>query len=118
MKGRLANAPSRTQKQLLGFLNKRGLYGYGSQQEKLLSWLPGQDTCDLDKVRLTHLDGSPLTVDEYDRMQRFIRLWHKLGWTIVETDLALIGMSRPPAGVVRDDLHARAACSTASTIFT
>ena len=56
-----------------------------------VNWLPTRDTCDLDKVRLTHLDGSILSVDEYDRMQRFIRLWHKLGWTIAETDLALIG---------------------------
>ena len=63
-------------------------------------WLPARDTCDLDKVRLTHLDGSVLTVDEYDRMQRFIRLWHKLGWTIDETDLALIGSSTSvPASV-------------------
>ncbi|CAG9932011.1 neuraminidase-like domain-containing protein [Candidatus Nitrotoga arctica] len=56
-----------------------------------VNWLPTRDTCNLDKVRLTHLDGSVLSVDEYDRMQRFIRLWHKLGWTIAETDLALIG---------------------------
>ena len=56
-----------------------------------LNWLPTRDTCDLDKVRLTHLDGSVLTPGEYDRIQRFIRLWHKLDWTIAETDLALIG---------------------------
>lgn len=62
-------------------------------------WLPARDTCDLDKVRLTHLDGSVLTVDEYDRMQRFIRLWHKLGWTIAETDLALMGTISSPASV-------------------
>jgi hypothetical protein len=56
-------------------------------------WLPpGPDTCNLDKVRLTHLDGSPITVDEYDGIHRFIRLWRKLGWTIDETDKALAGM--------------------------
>lgn len=56
-------------------------------------WTAPQDTCDLTKVRLVHLDGTPLTVDEYDRMQRFIRLWRKLGWTIDVVDKALVGLS-------------------------
>lgn len=51
------------------------------------------DTCDLDTVRLIHLDGSPLTVDEYDRFHRFIRLRRKLGWTINETDNAIVSLS-------------------------
>ena len=67
--------------------------------EEPLNWLPARDTCDLDKVRLTHLDGTSGDGGEYDRMQRFIRLWHKLGWTIAETDLALIGTSSSPASV-------------------
>jgi Tc toxin complex TcA C-terminal TcB-binding domain/ABC toxin N-terminal region/Neuraminidase-like domain/Putative peptidoglycan binding domain len=54
---------------------------------------PSLDTCDLDKVRLTHLDGTPITSHEYDRMHRFIRLWRNLGWTIDETDKALSGAS-------------------------
>ena len=45
-------------------------------------WQPAIDTCDLDKVRLTHLDGTPVDTDEYDRMQRFLRLWRKIGWSI------------------------------------
>ena len=32
-------------------------------------------------------------MDEYDRIQRFIRLWRKLGWTIDETDKALTGLA-------------------------
>jgi hypothetical protein len=67
-------------------------------RENRLTWLPARDTCDFDKVRLVHLDGSVLTVDEYDRMHRLIRLWHKLGWTIPETDLALIGTSSSAGG--------------------
>jgi hypothetical protein len=63
-----------------------------------VSWLPARDTCDLDQVRLKHLDGSALLPAEYDRIQRFIRLWHKLGWTIDETDHALIGL-HVPAGL-------------------
>ncbi|HLO30218.1 MAG TPA: neuraminidase-like domain-containing protein, partial [Anaerolineales bacterium] len=57
------------------------------------TWLPAQDTCDLDKVRLIHLDGTPLEVHEYDSMQRFIRLWRKTGWSIDETDKALAGLA-------------------------
>ncbi|MFF0284089.1 neuraminidase-like domain-containing protein [Rhodococcus aetherivorans] len=54
------------------------------------------DTCDLDKVRLTHLDGSPLTTEEYDRIHRFLRLWRRLGWTIGEADQALVALSSRP----------------------
>lgn len=52
------------------------------------------DTCDLDATRLVHLDGSPLTLEEYDCFHRFIRLWRKLGWTIDETDKAIIGLGK------------------------
>lgn len=76
----------------IGVVRPDGLL-VGDDRETPVPWLRGPDTCDLDKVRLTHLDGSVLIVEEYDRMQRFIRLWHKLGWTIAETDLALIGTS-------------------------
>ncbi len=58
-----------------------------------VGYIPTPDTCDLDKVRLTHLDGRELTVEEYDRIHRFIRLWRKMGWTIDETDKALVGLS-------------------------
>jgi hypothetical protein len=57
-----------------------------------VTWLPAQDTCDMDKVRLTHLDGTPVDEDEYDSIQRFIRLWRKVGWSIDETDKALTGL--------------------------
>ncbi len=79
----------------IGFINAQGLHG---AREQVIGWLPSQDTCDLEKVRLIHLDGTVVTSDEYDRMQRFIRLWHKMGWTIDETDKALIGLSTSPTG--------------------
>lgn len=75
----------------IGFVGENGLIDV--KTEKLVVWLPARDTCDLNKVRLTHLDGSSVDAEEYDRMQRFIRLWHKLGWTIDETDHALTGLS-------------------------
>jgi hypothetical protein len=75
----------------LGIIDSEGRLRNKDQQ--LVNWLPPRDTCDLEKVRLAHLDGSNVTEPEYDRMQRFIRLWRKLGWTIDETDQALIGSS-------------------------
>jgi receptor-binding and translocation channel-forming TcA subunit of Tc toxin/ABC toxin-like protein/neuraminidase-like protein len=79
----------------IGFINGDGLWGPG---EKRTNWLPAQDTCNLDKVRLKHLDGSPVTPGEYDRMQRFIRLWRRMDWTIDETDKALIGLATSHSG--------------------
>ncbi|GAX46345.1 hypothetical protein NIES4075_73660 [Tolypothrix sp. NIES-4075] len=75
-------------------INQQGMLQVGRQS--LVLWLPSPDTCNLDKVRLTHLDGNPVTVDECDRIHRFIRLWRKLGWTIDETDKALVGLSTHP----------------------
>jgi hypothetical protein len=80
---------------LIGYIDANGLHGW---DRKLLAWLPALDTCDLEKVRLIHLDGTVVTVDEYDRMQRFIRLWRKMDWTIDETDKALIGLAVYPVG--------------------
>ena len=94
----------------IGFINKEGSIISNGREvpEGPVGWRPPRDTCDLDKVRLAHLDGTPVVADEYDRMQRFIRLWRKLGggvsgtgctpaatngWTMPETDLALVGMS-------------------------
>lgn len=79
-------------KKPIGFIDPRSFL-VDSGREMPVRWLPPQDTCDLDKVRLVHLDGSVLTVNEYDRIHRFLRLWHKMGWTIDETDKALIGLS-------------------------
>lgn len=74
-------------------------YGYIVKDQLLadertaVEWLPIVDSCNLDTVRLIHLDGTSLTSEEYDKMQRFIRLWRKLGWTIDEVDKALAGLS-------------------------
>lgn len=51
------------------------------------------DSCNLNTAVLQHLDGTSLDIEEYDRIHRFIRLWRKLGWTIDETDKAIIGLS-------------------------
>jgi len=61
--------------------------------EVYLIFLEQKDSCDLDSALLQHLDGTSLTVEEYDRIHRFIRLWRKLDWTIDETDKAIVGLS-------------------------
>jgi DNA-binding transcriptional MerR regulator len=63
----------------------------GAVEQSTVTWSAVRDTCELDPVRLRHLDGTPLVSEEYDRLQRFIRLWRKLGWTIDEVDKALAG---------------------------
>jgi len=74
----------------IGSVTETGIWDLNGAR---LTWLPIRDTCDLARVRLIHLDGMPVTADEYDRMHRFIRLWRKLGWTIDETDKALTGLA-------------------------
>ncbi len=61
--------------------------------EVYLVFFEQKDSCDLDSALLQHLDGTPLTVDEYDKIHRFIRLWRKLGWTIDEIDKSIVGLS-------------------------
>ncbi|QYR21089.1 hypothetical protein KZ483_25785 [Paenibacillus sp. sptzw28] len=58
-----------------------------------LVFLEQKDSCDLDTALLQHLDGTPVTALEYDRIHRFIRLWRKLGWTMDETDQSIAGLS-------------------------
>jgi Tc toxin complex TcA C-terminal TcB-binding domain/Neuraminidase-like domain len=66
-----------------------------------VEWLPVLDSCDITSVRLVHLDGTSVTVPELDRLHRFIRIWRKLGWSVSETDAALVACSdRPGAGGV------------------
>jgi len=57
-------------------------------------WLPSVERCDLEKVRLRHLDGTELKPLEYGRILRFLRLWRRLGFTVAETDQLVYGLSR------------------------
>ena len=65
----------------VGWVSAIGLLG---RNENRLSWLPP-------------------SLDEYDRIQRFIRLWRKLGWTIDEVDKALEGLAT--SDITPDFLH-------------
>ncbi|MFI7596721.1 neuraminidase-like domain-containing protein [Actinoplanes sp. NPDC049681] len=71
-----------------GYLARPGVDGPGTR----IGWLPPADSCDLDRVRLIHLDGSAVTKAEYGRLHKFVRLWRALGWTVPETDEALAGL--------------------------
>ncbi|PIE70711.1 MAG: hypothetical protein CSA22_06040 [Deltaproteobacteria bacterium] len=79
----------------LSFIGNRGEKGvfHLIDGEIYLIFTEQQDTCDLDTALLQHLDGTPLTVNEYDKIHRFIRLWRRLGWSIDEVDQAIVGLS-------------------------
>jgi Tc toxin complex TcA C-terminal TcB-binding domain/Neuraminidase-like domain len=74
-----------------------------------IPWVGLGDDCDISKDRLQHLDGGSLTADEYDRIQRFLRLWRKLSWTMIELDAALkvlgvLAVSAPQTGTTPNGL--------------
>lgn len=48
--------------------------------------------CDLTLTRLRRLDGTPPDDDDLSRLQRFIRLWRKLGWSAQDLDRALVAL--------------------------
>jgi peptidoglycan hydrolase-like protein with peptidoglycan-binding domain len=52
---------------------------------------PSDASCDLDVLRLRHLDDAAPTLDdgEWLRLDRFVRLWRTLGWPMEDLDLAL-----------------------------
>ena len=79
------------------FIGNRGEKGifFVIADELYLILTEQKDSCDLDSALLQHLDGTSLIVEEYDKIHRFIRLWRKLGWTIDETDKAIVGLSAP-----------------------
>ncbi|HAK78015.1 MAG TPA: hypothetical protein DCM71_14170 [Runella sp.] len=77
------------------FVSERGEQGaFVVVEGKAYLWmLNQQDNCNLDTAILQHLDGTPLIEAEYDRIHHFLRLWRKMGWTIDETDKAIVGLS-------------------------
>jgi peptidoglycan hydrolase-like protein with peptidoglycan-binding domain len=48
--------------------------------------------CELNKTLIQYLDGNSLTDADAWKLQRFIRLWRKLGWTMPELDSALLSL--------------------------
>ncbi len=61
------------------------------------------DTCDTTKLKI-----NGLTAEVLDRIQRFVRLWRKLGWTILEVDRAVHALVPDPnTPVLTNDLLVR-----------
>ncbi|HWX17203.1 MAG TPA: neuraminidase-like domain-containing protein [Chthoniobacterales bacterium] len=46
-------------------------------------------SCDPGSMKLIHFDGSAISDHVLDRMHRFIRLYRKVGWSIVDLDRAI-----------------------------
>ncbi|GFF58704.1 hypothetical protein IFM46972_11182 [Aspergillus udagawae] len=62
---------------------------------RVVQWVLSENQgsgCNIDNVRLQHLNGDALGIDEWDRLHRFIRLWRKLGWRVEEVDRAIMGL--------------------------
>ena len=74
----------------------------------IIRWNAVVDSCNIDTVRIMHLDGTELKAHEWDDIQRFVRLWKRLGWTIDETDKALAGLGKvDPATEAEHSPHNR-----------
>ena len=53
--------------------------------------------CDFDQTLLQHADGQQANPIDFLRINLFVRLWRKLGWSIEETDRALTTFVPPSA---------------------
>jgi hypothetical protein len=51
--------------------------------------------CDLTKTRIQYLDGTTINNNDAYKIQRFIRLWRKLGWSMSELDTILRALGYP-----------------------
>lgn len=72
--------------------------------------LRGEAACDLDQIRLAHADGSSVPSTKLVRLNRIIRLWRKLGWSLAEFDSAAqvfgpVFRDDPPTAIRRTFLH-------------
>lgn len=59
------------------------------------------DGCDLDSLRLEHHSGEVPDSNTRIRLLLFIRLWRKLGWSLIDLDRAVIALG--PATTLNDD---------------
>ncbi|KAB5517989.1 hypothetical protein GE09DRAFT_1230663 [Coniochaeta sp. 2T2.1] len=64
-----------------------------------VTWEIPPESCSIDDTTIVHLNGTPLGLWEWDRINRFIRLYEKLqseSWTITQVDSALKGSWQVP----------------------
>ncbi|QII85021.1 hypothetical protein G3T20_10260 [Bordetella hinzii] len=55
---------------------------------------PAEQDCDPERMRLRHWDAKQptLAASEWQRLNRLVRLWRRLGWTLAELDRALTAL--------------------------
>ena len=77
---------------------------FGMNLAQFAAWLPlhfdqlgrfivlrsGAAQCDLTKTEIVRLNGRPVGDPEWYRINRFLRLWRRLGWSIRDVDRALL----------------------------
>jgi hypothetical protein len=61
------------------------------------------DGCDLDSLRLEHRDGRIPDSNTRTRLLLFIRLWRKLGWSLIDLDRAVIALGPAVIAIKKDD---------------
>ncbi|KAM6504796.1 hypothetical protein FSOLCH5_015286 [Fusarium solani] len=72
---------------------------WSTEKTSTVKWMAPADSCSIEGTVLVHLNGTPLELWEWDRINRFIRLFKKLessGWTISQLDAALTGLWKVP----------------------
>jgi Glycosyl hydrolases family 18/Salmonella virulence plasmid 28.1kDa A protein len=66
----------------------------GKFNQTLLLFYPGSG-CNFDATTLQYANGNPADPLVFLKLNLFVRLWNKLGWTIEETDRALLVFLSP-----------------------
>jgi peptidoglycan hydrolase-like protein with peptidoglycan-binding domain len=57
--------------------------------EKIILLRDPDGSCSFDETLMMHSDSSVLDILDYIKLNLFVRLWKRLGWTLEEIDLAL-----------------------------
>jgi len=60
-----------------------------NQFSKILTLTDSDTDCSFDETKLQYLVGTQVDADIFLKINLFVRLWKRLGWTIEEVDLAL-----------------------------
>jgi hypothetical protein len=86
----------------VGILDDKGYLRMFTPGNPVVAWSNVKDSCSIEDTILQHLDSSPVTTSEYEKLLAFLRLWKTLGWTVDETDTAIKCIS--PDGTISVDL--------------
>jgi hypothetical protein len=74
-------------------LKTRFINPQGPNAHKAVTILDPEGSCDPARRRLQRRPGKPLFDAQWDQLQRFIRLWRRLGWPIHDLDRALTALN-------------------------